>query len=238
MSLIQVLVDNWLLILTTAIVAVVAVIVFFATGKRNIFEDLLEKVQTREAVKETVEKKVSTPVTRIESSSIIEDVERIKNELRAMDVEKEIVGYALTRLYEAETEGKIAEKDRTQLLEKYKDEMQHLDKEIEKKQMIVKLHDLEETKASLVEMLHSKLDEINRNIEDIKVSLGISSVETTQAKAQPPQQAETTPAKAKKEEEKPAPKARAKSKAEERIEAIQEEVLKVLERLEQIETEE
>jgi len=32
---------------------------------------------------------------------------------------------------------------------------QHLEKEIEKKQMIVKLHDLESTKASLVEMLNT-----------------------------------------------------------------------------------
>ncbi len=232
----QVLVDNWMLILSIIIIAVVATIIFFATGKRNIFEgkDLVEKIQTKETVKETLEE-VSTPVTRIESSSIIEDVESIKNELQTMDVQKEIVGYALTRLYEAETEGKITEKDRMQLLEKYKDEMQNLEKAIEKKQMIVKLHDLEETKSSLVEMLHSKLDEINRNIESIKVSLGISLVKPAQVKPQLPQQAESPPAKVKKEE-KPAPKA--KSKAEERIEAIQEEVLKVLERLEQIETEE
>ncbi|MFH0896636.1 MAG: hypothetical protein V1850_01115 [Candidatus Bathyarchaeota archaeon] len=238
MSLINGLDNYLLLILALAGVTVVSVIVFLATRKRNIFEDWMKKVQTSEVVKETVEKKASTPVTRFESSPNAKDVETIKNELRAMDVEKEIVGYALTRLYEAESEGNLAEKDRTQLFEKYKDEMQHLEKEIEKKQMIVKLHDLEETKASLVEMLNNKLDEITKSIEGIKVGLGIPSVESSQPKAKPPQQAEAPPVKAKKEDEKPAPKVRSKSKAEERIEAIQDEVLKVLERLEQIETEE
>jgi hypothetical protein len=97
---------------------------------------------------------------------------------------------------------------------KYKDEMQGLEKGIEKKQMIIKLHDLEDTKASLVEMLHSKLDEINRNIENIKITHGIPSMEPPQVKVQPPQQAETQPVKTKKEQEKPPPKIRLKSKAE------------------------
>lgn len=227
----------WLQIVAVVVVGAVATLVFFATRKRNVFEDLLKKVQTRETEEETV-KKAPTPTSLVKPSSPIGDVEKIKSDLRAMDVEKEIVGYALSRLYEAESEGKITEIDRSQLLEKYKDEMQHLEKEIEKKQMIVKLHDLEETKASLVEMLHSKLDDINKNIENIKVTLDISSPEAPQAKPQPAKQTEAPSPKVKREEEKTAPKPRAKSKAEERIEAIQEEVLKALERLEQIETEE
>jgi len=219
----------------------VAISVFLATRNRRIFEDFLKpekKTETKEAEKKTVEEKAATPDKRVEPSLIIEDVEKIKNELRLMDFEKEVTGYALTRLYEAEAEGKITEKDRAQLLGRYRDEMQRLDKEIEKKQMIVKLHELEETKANLVEMFNSKLDEISRNIENIKATLGIQPTEPTQVKTQPPQQPKTPPTKAKEGVERAAPRARVKSKTEERIEAVQEEVLKVLERLEQIETEE
>lgn len=221
----------------------VAILIFLATKKnRKLFEDIFKKpekvTEPKKTEEKTVEEKAKTLATDIQPRLAMENVEKLKRDLRLMDVEREIVGYALTRLYEAEAEGKITEQDRTQLLGRYENEMQRLDKEIEKKQMIVKLHDLEETKASLVAMFHGKLDEISRNIEGIRVALGILPAEPAQVKTQPPQPAETLPTKERKSRERPTPKPRAKSKTEERIEAVQEEVLKVLERLEQIEIEE
>ncbi len=239
--------ENYLLpVVATVGFAAVAITVFFSTRSRGLFEDILKSEKEAETEKAEAKptEKATIPVAN-PPSLMFENVEGVKGDLRVMDVEKEIVGYALTRLYEAEAEGRITPQDRTQMLGKYEREMQRLDKEIEKKQMIVKLHDLEETKASLVAMFHDKLDEISRNIEGIRTALGIAPLESAQVKEQPPQQAqpaeaspETASAKEKKSRERPAPKPRVKSKTEERIEAVQGEVMKVLERLEQIEIEE
>jgi len=215
---------------------IVVIVAFSTTKNRKLLANLLPKepIQTEKAP----EKKTEEIAIPSEASTTVEDVEKIKVELRVMEVEKEIVAYALTRLYEAETEGKITDKDRKLLLTKYSEEMKHLDKGIETKQMIVKLHELEATKTDLVDMLHGKIDEINKNIEKIRVTLGIQPTESIKAKTQVPQNVEPPLEKTKKEEEKTPPKVKVKSVTEERIETIQEEVLKVLERLEQIETEE
>jgi hypothetical protein len=216
--------------------ALAVTIVILTRKNRKISQDII-KTETKDE-KATIEKKTIEPTMSVKPVFTTSAIEKIKSELRIMDVEKEIIGYALTRLYETEAEGRLNEKDREMLLGKYKDEMKTIDRDIEKKQMIVKLHDLEKTKTDLIEMFNTKLDEISRNIENMKSTLGIPAAEPPTIKAPTLQLAEKIPVKDKKEEEvKTAPKVREKSKAEEKIEAIQEEVLKVLERLEQIETE-
>ncbi len=163
-----------------------------------------------------------------------EDVKKAEEDLRILSVEKEIVSYALTRLYEAQAEGKITENDKTRLLSKYKEEMDNLEKNINNKQMIVRLHELETTQADLVKLFQEKFTEITRNIETIRTELGLLPKPV-------PQPQETIPGaepKEKRPEDKvPKPRGPPRSKAEERIANIQQEVLKILERLEKQETE-
>ncbi|MFH0749151.1 MAG: hypothetical protein V1915_04465 [Candidatus Bathyarchaeota archaeon] len=236
MSMIETLANNWQWILGGMGVVIVVVFIILVSRNKKLFEDIF-KTESKEDEKKALVIKEIVSLTRSGSSLSLEDIEKIKSELRVMDVEKEIVGYALTRLYEAEAEGKLEEKDRELLLEKYKDSMQRLDKDIEKKQMSVKLNDLEKTKTDLIELFNTKLDEISRNIENLKTSLGIQPIERLPTKTPISQTAEVALTKEKKEEPKVVQKIRSKSKADEKIEAIQEEVLKVLERLDQIETE-
>ncbi len=207
-----------------------------------------DKVEDKDKETEETEKKEDlTPqaiMSSLKSEQTIasEDADKAKDELRTLNLEKEIVSYALTRLYEAEAEGKITKDERIQLVEKYRIEMKNLDTQIDRKQMIVRLHDLEGTQAELIKMFHDKFGEINRNIEDIRSTLGVGGREPPKIEAvSAPNRPEVAPSaqKEKKTEEKAAPKPKTppKTKAEEKIEAIQEEVMKVLERLEQMETE-
>ena len=228
-----------LLILGGASLIVVVLIIFLTRNKRTqkLFGDLFRNKP--EDDEEKAERKDSA-ASNIELNFMVEDIEKIKSELRIMNIEKEIVGYALTRLYEAEAEEKLNNNNRLLALDKYKSEMQRLDQEIEKKHMIVKLHDLEETKTELMEMFHTKLEEIGNKIENIKVTLGFSTLETEKTANKFISQPSETLLKRENNEEETSTTSnvRTKSEAEERIETIQEEVLKVLERLEQIETEE
>jgi hypothetical protein len=103
------------------------------------------------------------------------NVEAAKEDLRILKIEKEIVAFALSRFDAAEAEGKITQEDRVYLLEKYSQEMQKLEKQIKRKELLIRLHDLENTQTNLIQMFQEKLDELNRNIKQIHSSLQIPS---------------------------------------------------------------
>lgn len=177
---------------------------------------------------------------RVERSVTREEATRAREELRTLNVEREIVSFALTHLYEAEADGKITEAERVQLVNKYKSNMRSLERQIERKQLIVDLHELEGSQDNLVKTFYTKLQELSSRVESMRSALGVAP-EGGPPPAVPPTPAPTPkPSRdraKKKERERRRPRRPPKTEAEERIEAIQEEVLKVLERLEQIETE-
>jgi adenylate kinase len=111
-----------------------------------------------------------------ETPSIPEtNVETAKEDLRILKIEKEIVGFALSRFDTAEAEGKITQEDRVYLLEKYSQEMKKLEKTIKRKELIIRLHDLEHTQSNLIQLFQEKLDELNKDIKQIQSSLPAST---------------------------------------------------------------
>ena len=244
---------EWLEIAAVLSVIALVVIILLATGDRyfrsikNPF--LSEKKEAEKAPKPVDISKVAPPAVYTTVSK--EDVQKAEEDLRILSVEKEIASYALTRLYEAQAEGKITEKDKEKLLGKYKDEMSALEKRINDEQMVVRLHELETTQVDLVKLFQEKFEEISRNIENIRSSLGLipqpPSREPEQKKEAPPPKEETKEGTGETKEEVAEevkertplrPRSPPKSKAEEKVEAIQQEVLKILERLEKREAEE
>jgi hypothetical protein len=108
------------------------------------------------------------------SSSKIADVTKKKDsedELLILKLEKEIVSYALNLIQQEETEDKINPDKTAFLKNKYTTQKQHLQKLINKKSMLIKLHKLEEKKDDLLKMFQKKLDEVNENIEHIQEDL-------------------------------------------------------------------
>ncbi len=103
------------------------------------------------------------------------NVEAAQEDLRILKIEKEILAFALSRFDAAEAEGRITQEDRVYLLEKYSQEMQKLEKTVKRKELIIRLHDLENTQTNLIQMFQKKLDELNRDIQQIQSSLQIAS---------------------------------------------------------------
>jgi len=169
------------------------------------------------------------------------DVSKARERLRVASLERDIIGDALTKIYEAESKGQITETDRNQLVQRYKVDLKRVDAEVDTHKKVVDLHELESAKEDLLKSFHEKLMEIDLRINQIKPSISQQSTQEVKvpnttpvpAKEEPSQAASSQPPANK---EKPA-KERPKNKAEERLEAIREEVLKAMERLEQIETE-
>ena len=243
-----------LLIAAVIVIFTLAVIILLGTRNRGSIKLRESPAPKKKEDEKTPQEEMTKPVlssqamTPIYTSVSKQDVQRAEEDLRILSVEKEIVSYALTRLYEAQAEGKITEGDKEKLLGKYKDEMNGLEKQINDKQMVVRLHELESTQSDLVKLFQEKFEEINRNIENIRTSLGLSpqpskQQETSEEKKEiPPKEKEEEVTEKNKEEATEETKEKAssrprKSKAEEKVEAIQQEVLKILERLEKQEAE-
>ena len=224
-------------IVVMACVIAVASIILFATRTKKIklFKEKKKRIIGETPVEEAENKAAPTTPLRAMKSVPSSQVNQAKEDLRILSLEKEIVGFALTRLYEAEADGKITKDDQVKLLEKYGTEMKQLDKQITSKEMIVKLYELEGTQSELIQLFNNRLDEINQEIKTIRGSLELEPMEEI-----PPEEAKpltTTFVKEQNEKKPPQKRSPPKNEAEQKLEAIQDEVLKVLERLEQIETE-
>ena len=169
------------------------------------------------------------------SSKTIKDEEatQAKEELKISSLLKEITSYALTRLYEAEAEGKISEGERDHLTKKYKEELSQIEERLNYSQSVIDLYKLEETQSELIGMFYEKIDELNRKIDDVRGLLGQKRSEVAEEK--PKDEAAKTPSeKARQKGTKPKPPT-PKSPTEQKIENIREEVLKLIEKLDKTE---
>ncbi len=163
------------------------------------------------------------------------DVSRSRDRLRLASLERDIIGDALTKIYEAETRGQINDSEKNQLLQRYKTDLKRVDGEIDTHKRTVDLFELESAKEDLLKSFQEKMLEIDLKISQIRPTITI----TPDAAPKPaePSKTETSPAAPPSPPKERPPKEKPKNKAEERLETIREEVLKAMERLEQIETE-
>ncbi len=168
------------------------------------------------------------------------DITRARNRLRVANLERDIIGDALTKIYEAETKGTINEPEKNQMIQPYKNDLKRVDAEIDTHKKTVDLYDLEAAKEDLFKRFQETFLDIQARIEKIRPSLNIPPSSETKLPDPKPAPAKTEPTEQIEEnappKEKP-PREKARNKAEEKIETIREEVLKAMERLEQIETE-
>ena len=168
------------------------------------------------------------------------DIAKARNKLRVANLERDIIGDALTKIYEAEAKGTINEPEKNQMIQPYKNDLKRVDGEIDTYKKTVDLYELEAAKEDLFKRFQETFLDIQARIEKIRPSLNLPASTETKPAEPKPAPAKTEPAEPTDEnappKEKP-PREKARNKAEEKIETIREEVLKAMERLEQIETE-
>lgn len=177
----------------------------------------------------------------------IEEAKEAKEKLKMLDLEREILSFAIRRLYEAQAEGKITEEEREQIAQLYKNRMMSLRDSISKSESVVALHELESMQQDLVKLFSERFDDLGKKVEDLRSRLEIKAekeeAEAPTEIALPQAETEETPEEAEKEKEKRKPRKKPataptpKTEAEKRIDEIRSEVEKVLERLGQIEVE-
>jgi len=166
-----------------------------------------------------------------------EEVEKAREKLKTLDIEREILSYAIRRLYEAQAEGKITEEERELLAARYKSRMMKVRDTLSRSESVVALHELEAMQEDLVKLFSERFDELGKKVEEMRTKLEIEPIKEVSLPAAPtPTTAEAPPEKVRKRARKRAPPPH-KTEAERRIEEIRTEVEKVLERLGQIEVE-
>jgi phage I-like protein len=191
--------------------------------------------------KETLEKRPLLPFKVVRTVSQ-EEAAKAKEELRILDLEREILSDALRKLYEAHAEGKITEEERDRLAQTYKERMMTIKEAIARDESIVALHELEAMQEDLIKLFSERFDEISAKIEELRAKVEAKPIKevTIQAERPPrkPEAGEKPEAEEKaKKKRKPSPRLPPRSEAEKRIEEIRAEVEKVLERLGQMEIE-
>jgi hypothetical protein len=173
-----------------------------------------------------------------------ETVGHAREALKVLRLERQIIGSAVTTIYESQTKGQISQSERDRLLDKYKVDLKRLEKGIEENQRIVDVFDLESARENLIKDFNAKIAEIDVRLRDMKS--GGSSVAVTkgmhESKPDPADEKNSSQSQAEQTAQKhaddPAPKDDPEiTDAEKRVNQIREEILRAMDRLEQIEAE-
>jgi hypothetical protein len=226
--------------LITVVVILAGIIAFYAIRKHG-----------KEKEEKIPEEKEKTPVElsglpfKVLKSVPKEDAFHAKEELRILDLEREILSDAIRRLYEAQAEGKITEEERERLAQTYKSRMMTVKDAITKDESVVALHELETMQEDLMKLFSERFDELTGKIDELRSKVEVKSIKEitipTPKSVQLPLELEEKPdeeEKARKKKKQTQAKPNPRTEAEKRIDEIREEVEKVLDRLGQMEIEE
>ncbi len=189
---------------------------------------------------------------RVSKSVQYNDAAQAKNELRILDLEREILADAIRRLYEAHAEGKITEQEREKLAGSYKNRMMAVKDAMTKDESIVALHELESMQEDLMKLFSERFGELTGKVEELRTRIDYKPIKEVKVQMPKPQ-APVVPDQMEKEEEeaeeaepeekekpkkprKPASE-RQKTEAEQRIDAIRNQIDEVMNKLGQMEME-
>jgi hypothetical protein len=173
------------------------------------------------------------PSTLERPRTTLEAVNRARETLKVLKLERQILGSAVTTIYQSQTKGMISEAERDRMLEKYKADLKRLEKTINENQDVVDLYDLEVERENLTKNYNARLAEIDDKLKELRSdSRAENPLRLSHAQNDRKVSGEGQEAQGSRKEDEQA------TDAEKRIDKIREEILQAMDRLEQIETEE
>ncbi len=248
--------DDTTIILVTSLVATIVVLasgfVLYAMKKREKKPPVPSKQESQ------VDPFLpSSSGFRVSKSVQSNDAVRAKDELRILDLEREILGDAIRHLYEAHAEGKISEQERERLAVSYKQRMMTVKEAMAKDETIVALHELEGMQEDLMKMFSERFGELSGKVEELRSRIDVKPLREIKVQMPKPQIpiVPTVPDQLEKEEQeesaeedetseektakkqKKQPAERKKTEAEQRIDAIRNQIDEVMNKLGQMEME-
>jgi len=245
-----------ILVITIAVTA--SMTVLFGMRLRDKKPKIEEKNKNKNKNLKNTDVEMPNISFRVSKSVQTTTASNAKDELRILDLEREILGDSIRRLYEAQAEGKITETERERLAITYKNRMATIKESIAKDETIVALHELEGMQEDLMQLFSERFGELTNKVEELRGRIDIKPIREIPVKMPTPvapiqqmetdEEEETTTAyrnrssgeekqKKKRKSSATTEKLDVKSEAEKRIETIRSEVEKVLDKLGQMEIE-
>ena len=230
-----------------ALIAVIATVAVVITCLVTVFAWRRRRRKPKDTVADDIEGELKSYPFRVTKSVPAEEASQAKDELRILDLEREILSDAIRRLYEANAEGKITEQERERLAQTYKSRMMTVKDAITKDESVVALHELEDMQQDLMKLFSERFEELTTKIDELRTKTDLKpikeipitlpkSVAETEAAEEKSEEGETEE-KAKRKRRPAQPKTTPRTEAERRIEEIRAEVEKVLDKLGQMEIE-
>jgi hypothetical protein len=244
--------ETTILIISLVVVIAVSATVIFAMRQR--YTKKPQDKKSDKPVAGAVDLQFNNTPFRVSKSVQGPMANTAKDELRMLDLEQEILGDALRRLYEAQAEGKITESEREKLAGMYKSRMNTIKDSINKDQNIIALHELEGMQEDLMKLFSERFGDLTSKVEELRTKIDVKPIREIPIKmpqqtlqmeeAEDDEEEETAEAEVSEKKQAPAKKRKPpeerpdqKTEAERRIESIRSEVEKVLDRLGQMEVE-
>jgi hypothetical protein len=244
---------------TIIIVALVAIIIVLACAlviysmRKRTKKQIVAKPQKEPQLDPFLAPSVNSPF-RVTKSIQSTDAVHAKDELRILDLEREILADAIRHLYEAHAEGKITELEREKLASNYKARMMAVKDSMAKDETIVALHELEGMQEDLMKLFSERFGELTGKVEELRTRIDIKPVKEIKVQMPKPQapvvpdqmekedeeetEAETeTEGKEKPKKPRKPPAQKQKTEAEQRIDAIRNQIDEVMNKLGQMEME-
>ena len=229
--------DSATLIAVVVVVVIAVVIVVYAMRFRR-------KQPEKAMVQDRVEPVFGGLPFKVTKSVQSGDASHAKDELRILELEREILSDSIRRLYEAHAEGKISEQERERLAASYKNRMNAVKESMAKDETIVALHELEGMQEDLMKLFSERFGDLSSKVEELRSKIDVQPVKEVAVKMpkvamlEEDEEEEEGAGKRKPRRKRAAPvKLSPKSEAEKRIEEIRSEVEKVLDKLGQMEIE-
>lgn len=178
---------------------------------------------------------LSAPAIQVSPTESVESVDRVKNALKVLKLERQIIGSAVTTIYESHSKGVISQAERDCMLEKYKVDLKRLEISIEENQRVVDLHDLELEREQITKSFNAKLAEIDAKLKNLKSGSAIQkAAKDVTDGGKGSHESQDNPSQGSYNND---PVLQPVNDSEKRIEQIREEIQQAMNRLEQIETE-
>ena len=157
--------DPTTIALIASVVILACAIVIYGMRKRT--------KQPKKPVETEAEPKLGGLPFKISKSVQGNDASHAKDELRILDLEREILSDAIRRLYEAHAEGKITEQERERLAATYKTRMNSVKDSIAKDETIVALHELEGMQEDLMKLFSERFGELSSKVEELRTRIDV-----------------------------------------------------------------
>jgi len=175
-------------------------------------------------------------------------VEIARTQIRTLTLQQEILSMVMKRLFEAEDNGEISKDERERLGKNYEAEMQQVDEQLKKAELIVSLNELEDIRQNIIEQFQQTLSSTQSQIDLIIKELNIQQPEPEpepEPEPQPrPRRTRPRPPPGDDKEEEPededdeeAGGRGRRDTVEDRLDKLKQDVLKELEELERLELE-